>query len=100
MGFEPCGCHPGLLTAQIGERRIAAALDKLLDVELRLAVAEQIQPLHILPFCITCFAGTALLVGMPYVVFVDRNLGDRLGIFRFDPLCQRVLYVFGAHVQI
>ena len=37
---------------------------------------------------------------MADIVLVDRNLGDRLGIFRFDPLCQRVLYVFGTHLQI
>ena len=37
---------------------------------------------------------------MAYVVFIDRDLGNRLGVFRLDPLCQRVLYVFGTHLQI
>lgn len=40
MGFEPRGRCLCLLTAQVGERRIAAALDQLFDVELRLTVAE------------------------------------------------------------
>ena len=38
MGLEPCGCRPCLLAAQIGERRIAATLDELFDVEFRLTM--------------------------------------------------------------
>ena len=40
VGLEPCGCHSRLFAAKVGQRRIAAALDQLFDVELRLTVAE------------------------------------------------------------
>ncbi len=54
------------------------------------------------PFCFSYLAGTALsLVGMPYVVFVDRNLLQSTWDIPIRPVVPaRVFELIGIHVQI